>query len=527
MRFTQRCLTLLLLATACLTTRANSGFYTNFVEHEWLYDIPWQGDIDNFDIKNGWLHSDIVSEEGSAAIVAQSYIMIDATWSFYYRHTQPLGQNNFIRYFLAADRANLHNAQGYYIEIGRNNGSVTLMFYDGNTAEELCSAGNIAFGDEGTLFIEVSRDTEGLWLLSVGSRRSTLTLKGSAMHNTWHNCQYTGIYVFGRDLAQRQNHYFDELEVGGEEEMPEGEDNSEPDDDPSDDPAMPDMHDDAVEAQQGTLLINEIMFHPAQGAQEYVEVINLTGEVLDLSGVTITTRTAKGKFNTGNKFPDGSFVMPSEVATLCADATALARQFAIDDTTNIYSTRWRQQLNNTSQTLFLLNSDKSVCYDSVYYHKDYHHSLISDDSGVSLERVSTSLNSMNREAWHSAAGPTYGTPGAANSQRIDTEAEYDQILYLQPEAFSPNGDGTDDICVIHYNMPREGYSATLRLFTPTGVLITTIAENTLLARQGIITWDGTTPRGTAQIGIYALVMQATHPNSKAIKKKIPLVVIGR
>lgn len=524
-------LLVILLTMMPLLVCANSGFYTDFFSESFYGEVWWLGQTSRFTFSSGWLRSDLPSDNSHGSIVVESAIMSDASWSFFYRYEQPLSDRCFARYYMAAGGIDLNSAQGYYVQLGDAEGRISLVFKGSGEAETLCTTEPLLTGGSGKIFVEITRSSEGEWQVLTGEHGGTL--RCSATHNGWHNCRYTGFYAAcGDEPLERTCHYFDELEVYGYEEEPQG--TEDPEEDPSGDPSGQDPSVtpppyDAVEAEPGTLLINEIMFHPAADGQEYVEVINLTDDVIDLSGVTVTTRTAKGKFNTGNKFPEGSYVLPGEVAALTANATMLAEQFGMGgDTTHIWSTRWRQQLNNTSQTLFLLNSDKTLCYDSVYYHKNYHHNLVSDDSGVSLERMSTRMESMDASAWHSAAAPYYGTPGQPNSQNVDVEAGYDDVLRVEPEAFSPNGDGTDDVCVIYYNMPREGYTATLRLFTPSGQLVAVIADNVLLAKQGYLTWDGTTSRGgTAQIGIYALVMQATHPDGKAMKKKLPVVVVDR
>ena len=512
-----------MLLSVCVA-RADSDFMCDFNDETLDGEPYWWGDVNRFDFEDGWLRSDLSAAGRHASIVLISNIFPNSDWTFYYRHSMPLNDKNFARVFLAADRADLHKALGYYVELC-GDGRIALMFRDAAGEQTLCATAPIMTGEEGKVYVEVSHRGDG-WELWTGTTPGNTARRGTATHDGWHNCRYAGIYATCGTAEERTCHYFDDFFGGGEEETPQGEEGGDDPDDPSQDPDEPY---DAVEAADGTLLINEIMFHPSANGQEYVEVINLTDEVIDLSGVTITTRTSKGKFNTGNIFPEGSRVLPHDVAALTANATAIAEQFGMgSDTTRIYSTRWRQALNNTSQTLFLLNEAKTLCYDSVYYHKNFHHVQISDDAGMSLERLSTTMPSMQSDTWRSAAAPYYGTPGQHNSQHIDTDADYDDALRAEPEAFSPDGDGVDDICQIYYNMPREGYTATIRLFTPTGMLVATIAENVLLGKDGFLLWDGTTSKGTtAQIGIYALVMQATHPNGKTLKKKIPVVVTGK
>ncbi len=108
------------------------------------------------------------------------------------------------------------------------------------------------------------------------------------------------------------------------------------------------------------------------------------------------------------------------------------------------------------------------------------------------------------------------------------EDRYNDVITTQ-DYFSPNGDGVNDICLIHYALPTSGFMANIRILTPNGLLINTLTQNELLSAEGEIPWDGTTARGgVAAIGIYVLFCEFTHPQTgQIIQKKLPIVVSDR
>ncbi|MEY3148152.1 MAG: hypothetical protein RL688_1371, partial [Actinomycetota bacterium] len=63
--------------------------------------------------------------------------------------------------------------------------------------------------------------------------------------------------------------------------------------------------------------------------------------------------------------------------------------------------------------------------DRVAYLNDWHFKLISDEEGVSLERIDHNAVSQDASNWHSAASSVnYGTPTYKNSQyRLDAAVQ--------------------------------------------------------------------------------------------------------
>lgn len=280
------------------------------------------------------------------------------------------------------------------------------------------------------------------------------------------------------------------------------------------------------EIETGDLVFNEIMFNPADNGAEYVELANVSDKFLDLQNLVITTRKSDGSFNTGNVFPENSFVLPGSEIALCGEPVTVANRHSCPADANIMGTTWRQTLNNDGTTLYLLAD--TLVLDSATYSSKWHHVLIKNEKGVALEKINPALPALDASSWHSASSETnYGTPGYRNSQyRSLEQAEETKRIWLEPEAFTPDGDGFEDVCFIRYTMPGNGFTANVSIYTPTGLLLQTIKQNQLLSTDGFFVWDGLTKNGTnANVGIYVLVFDAVNAETgEIIREKLPVVV---
>jgi len=247
--------------------------------------------------------------------------------------------------------------------------------------------------------------------------------------------------------------------------------------------------------------------------------------------LTFTSRKTDGTLNTGNKVPAGTVLLPQSYLAVCEDADSVRNYHQCPVESNIISTSW-SALNNESATLVLCNAAKDTIYDELTYNVKWHHILVKNPKGVALERINPLLPTQDQTSWHSASSETnYGTPGYKNSQyrEIVTEETPEKQVWLEPEAFSPDNDGIDDICFIRYKTETNGYVANVLILNPVGVKVYEVARNVLLSSEGFLTWDGRTDSGkNANVGIYVLYFEMFNPqNGKRKQFKIPIVVSSR
>jgi hypothetical protein len=284
-------------------------------------------------------------------------------------------------------------------------------------------------------------------------------------------------------------------------------------------------------AESDDVVFNEVMFENPLNSLEYIEFTNTSEKVIDLSGKVFTTRKTDGTLNTGNKIPIGTVLLPHDYLAVCEDADSVRNYHHCPPESNIISTSW-SSLNNESATLVLCNAAKDTIFDEFTYNTKWHHVLVKNPKGVALEKINPLLPANDSESWHSASSETnYGTPGYANSQFRDiaTEGIPAKTVWVEPEAFSPDNDGVDDVCFIRYKTETNGYVANVLILNPIGVKVAEIAKNNLLSSEGFYTWDGKTDAGkNANVGIYVLYFEIFNPqNGKRKQFKLPVVVSAR
>ena len=270
------------------------------------------------------------------------------------------------------------------------------------------------------------------------------------------------------------------------------------------------------------------MFENPETSLEYIEIYNKSDKLLDVSGMIFTTRKTDGTMNTGNVIPSQTPILPRGYLAFCSDAELLRAYYSCPPESNIISTEW-SSLNNESATLILTNSAKDSIFDELQYNVKWHNALVKNPKGVALERINPDLVTQDAASWHSAASTTnFGTPGYRNSQFRDLldAVNVDKFVWTEPESFSPDNDGINDVCIIKYKTDAAGYVANVIILNTVGVKVVQLGANILLPTEGFLIWDGKTASGkTANVGIYVLYFEMFNPNTGERKQqKLPIVV---
>ncbi len=284
------------------------------------------------------------------------------------------------------------------------------------------------------------------------------------------------------------------------------------------------------------IIINEILFNPDVGGVDYLELYNKTDKTFDLSELVLRNAVLL-KDQLGNDSLDGTAVAiqteylfrPKSYVTLTPDPTDIQERYTVENP------QWllRQTLPalaNEEGNIKITTGDllETFYIDSVNYSADWHHPLLDNEDGVSLERINADAFSDDAGNWQSAAGTAgFGTPTAMNSQSPATIPEpTDEFFTLVNRTFSPDGDGYKDFVQINYQADQNGYVANVQIFDATGRVIKRLLNNELLGLEGTFKWDGSDEDGNkARIGIYILWIEVFLPDGgKMVEKKT--VVVG-
>jgi len=161
--------------------------------------------------------------------------------------------------------------------------------------------------------------------------------------------------------------------------------------------------------------------------------------------------------------------------------------------------------------------------DNFAYTEDMHFALLASNKGVSLERINYDRPTDDKTNWHSASEVVgFATPAYENSQ-FNPQLEREEKITVDPEIFSPDNDGYQDVTHIIFNTEEPGYVANIKIFDSRGRLTKYLANNLLLGTNQTITWDGLDHHNQrASMGVYVVFVELfdLEGNVKQYKKSV-------
>jgi hypothetical protein len=268
----------------------------------------------------------------------------------------------------------------------------------------------------------------------------------------------------------------------------------------------------------GTVLINEIMYQPLAGRSEWVEFVN-TGS----SSVLLTD----WQFSDGSALEDTALRVnfpaiamdANSFLILAADSSIFIE--AIPDSVPVVV--WNSSppsLNNNGDSLFLFNA-QSETVDRV----DYEPGWGNETAGYSLERVSVLSESNDPLNWAFSLSATGATPGQTNSRALPAE---ESLLVLEPNPFSPDGDGNDDLLAIRYHLEHADSRLDIRIFDVRGREVRFLCNNVAAGFTGEILWDGKGDAGRdLPTGLYVVYIEASGQGGDRIQSGRRVVALAR
>ncbi len=283
-----------------------------------------------------------------------------------------------------------------------------------------------------------------------------------------------------------------------------------------------------LHAEAGDVVINELLYEPPEGGSDFVELYNRSQKLIDLSLLYISRGDAAGVPE--KLFKLGQYrraFMPGAYLVITVDKLWLLDYYDIEDNAEVVEPEGMPNFANAGGTVLLTNN-RAQPIDAFGYSDEFHMTLLRSTKGVSLERIDLFGESNNRYNWHSASAEhRYATPGKRNSQtKIPDEGE-DEAVYTEPEIFTPDGDGVDDLLFIRYKYNKPGYLCTIRIYDRAGQLVRNLLNNVPVSVDGRCYWDGTKDNGAlAPAGVYIVFIRSFHPEGGAAYEGKKAVVLG-
>ena len=279
---------------------------------------------------------------------------------------------------------------------------------------------------------------------------------------------------------------------------------------------------------EGEILINEILFDPISPCVDYIELYNNTDKTFDLStlmlGVVRESFPNPADTTLKEIVAESRLFLPQTYVLLSTNSEAVGQQYDCPTDNFIQMASFPSYANAGGTALLMSKTGTTI--DAMYFSEKMHYPLLKVTKGVALERVSFDQPSMAADNWHSAAERMrFGTPGQPNSMMQSTEVSQGEIV-IDPEVFSPDGDGFDDACFINYRFDESGYTMNTYIFNVAGQLVRHLAKGELVGQEGSVIWNGLDNNGNrVPVGVYVVLTEIFNFDGK-VKQYKNAVVVG-
>jgi hypothetical protein len=270
----------------------------------------------------------------------------------------------------------------------------------------------------------------------------------------------------------------------------------------------------------GDILLSEIMFDPFSGYSEFIEIYNNSSKTIDLNNIIIAERDLLSGILTSftTVCSIHRLFFPGEFLVIVKDREKFLNNYPgaggiIIGSTDLFT------LDDDQGTIVILDKWLQVI-DEFTYNDNMHFPLLESTEGISLERISYERLSDEKGNWHSASKDAgFCTPGYENSQFVVTSMP-ELSIGVEPEIFTPDNDGREDITNICYSFTNPGNVVSIWIFDPMGRMIRQLAVNYLAGTSGCITWDGIDDTGQrARMGIYLICVKIFDMNGRISQVK--------
>ena len=261
----------------------------------------------------------------------------------------------------------------------------------------------------------------------------------------------------------------------------------------------------------GDVVLNEFMTVPDSTQAEFVELVTIN--TVQMDNWSISDNALSPKIFSFGDLAEEQFLV------LAADS--IITEFLPENG------KWKipdggfPGLNNTSDGIYLYDMT-GIIIDSLVYTLDW--GIVENRS---MEKYRPEFVSSDSSRWAVAVNETGQTPGQTNSVYYDQLSKDGQLI-LEPNPFSPDGDGFDDLLYIKYKLPFENGVISIQIFDVIGRTIAVPYWNMFTAQENILTWDGKRKNGElARIGVYIIKVKAADQSSSKTWEDIQTVVLAK
>ncbi|MEG1587567.1 MAG: lamin tail domain-containing protein, partial [Bacteroidales bacterium] len=238
----------------------------------------------------------------------------------------------------------------------------------------------------------------------------------------------------------------------------------------------------SAKMQERSVCVNELMLRPLKDDIPFIELLNISEELLDLSDLYIAMLNADSTVSTLLPITTESVLWePGCYALLCTDPLNTIRRYDYHGTPQLVRISSFPKLDPETGRMALTDASGKII-ESVYLRKTMYQSVQGSLAGISLERKDPEKDALIVGNWtpgHHSTG--FATPGYANfadteiTDPLSTERNDSypvQLLYdkLLLEKGLPESDLT-----LTYQFETTGYKLNATLYTASGVKVCRLA----------------------------------------------------
>ena len=271
-----------------------------------------------------------------------------------------------------------------------------------------------------------------------------------------------------------------------------------------------------------SIIINEIMTNPNPYGSEFIELYNISNDIVELGGWTIND-------NSGRNVPvsEVNKNLENNSYFLLAADSSIIKDYNINDLINVSIANSSSLNLSTKDDFVILKDALGNTIDSVHYLENWHNPNFIITKGKSLEKINPYLSGNDPNNWSTSANPDGATPGRENSiYTISTNTK--SKVSVSPNPFSPDNDGHEDFTIIHYKLTQKIAQVRITIFDSRGRLVRILENNLASGNEGSIIFDGLDDnRQPLRVGIYIALIEAINQNNGSTDKMKAAIVIAK
>lgn len=276
------------------------------------------------------------------------------------------------------------------------------------------------------------------------------------------------------------------------------------------------------------IIFNEIMFNSDDHGAEYIELLNISNKIIDLSHLLLArVDTLNMAITDMRKVSDmQTLVFPSDYCVITKDVHKLLSKHPYAIPELVHENSSMPLLPNSGATYALISQNGKII-DMVTYDQSYHSPVLRNTKGVSLERLSAEMPTNSKKNWYSASPVSfYATPTLPNSQQLIVNTNNASVS-IEPDHFYPYGHSGSNITSISLNDIESGTLVSIIIHDETGKAVRHLAQETYTGNSGIYIWDGTNDHGNiCNGGVYIISVKMYEKSTGTKHIKIPVILVS-